>query len=282
MSQVVPTLEPARTVARRGQLIKARPVYPKALTPAQRDALADELYAVQKQIFGGVSRTGFRKYVIDSPAERTRIQVFRDGDTGAAVGFAAVHVFELHLDDGPLSLMRAEVGLAPGWRGRSAAAGLLLSEGLRLALRSPLRRACFLACPVHPASYLALSRSCSQVWPRPDTPTPAGIQHIMDRLDDQLGMERPDGAGDGVRKVGWVTRQGPPEARFWADHTDPRVRFYIDQNPGYTRGDGLLIVAPVDWTSVVEGAWSTVERMVQRSTRSLRNALRPVHNLIMG
>jgi len=268
MSQSTRRLTPAADAQR---LFKQSPIDPKSLSAGETDALARELYAVHQEIFGGVTEADFRAYVVDSPAARTRIQVYRAGDAdGPVVGFAAVHVFELELDDGPMSLMRAEVGLMEGWRGRSAAAGFLLREGLRVAALSPVRRACFLACPVHPASYLALTRSCGQVWPRPEAPTPAPIQAVMDRLDSDLGLQRPaDAADDGVRKVGWITRQTPSEARFWAGHSDERVRYYIERNPGYRRGDGLLVLAPVDWRSVLDGALGTARRKLSRAWRTL-------------
>jgi hypothetical protein len=250
-----------------------RPLDPTTLTAAERDRLAEDLYVVQVQIFGGVSYGDFRAYVVDSPAQRTRIQRFYDADTNELVGFAATHVFTMEVDGRTTDVLRAEVGLLEGYRGQSAAGMLLLKEGARLALRSLFRPAYFLACPVHPASYLAVARGSSHAWPRPEAETPAEIQVAMSQLDHAIGLQRPtDLCGSGVRKVGWVTRQSMCDQAFWANHSDEKVRFYIDQNPGYVQGDGLLIVVPVHARSTVEAVSNYVRIQLRRALRKSRRS----------
>lgn len=245
-----------------------RPLDPAALTADERAALTDELYAVQVQIFDGVDRDTFRGYVVDSPAERTRIQVFRD-ERGRAVGYAAAHVFTVEVAGAPTAVLRSEVGLLPAWRGRSAACGLLLREVARLLVIRPLQRRCLVACPVHPASYYAISRASAQVWPRPGAETPAPIRRLFAALDGALGLSRPDGAGEHARSVGWITRQSASEAAYWAQHGSPLVQFYVAQNPGYARGDGLRIALPLGAAAVADGLRVILRRRLQALRRAL-------------
>lgn len=249
-----------------------RPVDPTTLSPSARDQLARDLFAVQDQIFAGVSFDEFRGYMVDSPAQRTRIQCFRDAETRAVVGYAATHVFTLEVAGETVDLMRAEVGLLPAWRGQSVAGTLLLTEGARLAARSMVRPAFFLACPVHPASYLAAARGSQHLWPRPERTTPPEVQFVMDQLDATIGLTRPvDAVGAGVRKVGWTTRQDAAEQAYWAERSDDLVRYYVEQNPGYTRGDGLLVVAPVSLTSVVDAASTLARRQWARMYKRIKS-----------
>lgn len=246
-----------------------RPLDPAALTDTARAALTDALYAVQAQIFDGVDRETFRRYVVDSPAERTRIQVFRSALGGDVIGYAAAHVFTVDVDGAPTAVLRSEVGLLPAWRGRSAACGLLLREIARLLVTRPLQQRCFVACPVHPASYYAVSRASSQVWPRPGAETPAPIQRLLGALDGALGLSRPDGAGEHVRAVGWITRQSSADADRWTQHASPLVRYFIAQNPGYHRGDGLRIVTMLTAGTVADGLRLLLRRRAQRLGRAL-------------
>lgn len=256
------------------RLHAAPPVDPATLSTAERDRLAHDLYAVQSQIFDGVTLEGFRAYVVDSPAQRNRIQVFSDADTGEVVGFAATHVFTVELERRTVDLLRTEVGLLPAYRGQSAAGRLLLQEGARLAARSVVRDAYFLACPVHPASYWAAARTSRHIWPRPEAATPAHVQETMDQLDVAIGLTRPDYATSaGVRKVGWITRQTDEEHALWNDHDSALVQFYVDQNPTYTQGDGLMMVAPLTAAAVLSSGWSLVCRQARRMMVPRRRAV---------
>lgn len=246
----------------------APPLSPRDLSAAERDALTDELFAVQDAVFSGVSRAAFRRYVVDSPAERTRVQVFRD-EHGAAVGYAAVHHFHLVVEGRQTVVMRAEVGLKPAWRGQTAAGGLFAREVLWAMVRNPRSQVCFVACPIHPASYLAMARSDDRVWPRPDAATPAGVQALLDALDAPLGLERSDCGGVHVRKVGWVTRQSAEEAAHWEGHDHELVRFYLEQNPGYVEGQGLRTAVVLSPAVFVQGLAGLVQRQLRRAWRRL-------------
>ena len=252
-------------------LTRDRPLDPKALTAAQRDALTDELYAVHRAVFRGVSREVFRTYVVESLAERTRIQVFRNG-AGWIVGYAAIHCFEVTVEGRPTTVVRAEVGLLRKWRGQTAAGRLLAREVIAARLRRPTAQVCFLACPIHPASYLALARSHGRVWPRPDAPTPAPVQALLAGLDGSLRLERAEGHGPHVRTVGWVTRQSAAERARWIDHPHPLVRFYVEQNPGYEDGHGLRAAVVCSPRVVAEGVLGLLCRQARRAWRRVFGA----------
>jgi hypothetical protein len=241
---------------------------PQALTAAGRDALTDELFAVQRAVFSGVSRAAFRRYVVDSSAARTRVQVFRD-ENGAAVGYAAVHHFHLEVEGRKTVVLRAEVGLKPAWRGQTAAGGLLAREVFWAMVRNPLAQVCFVACPIHPASYLAMARSHHRVWPRPDAATPAGVQALLDALDAPLGLEKAVDGGVHVRKVGWVTRQSAEEAAHWEGHEHALVRFYLEQNPGYVEGQGLRTAVVLSPAVFAQGLAGLVRRQLRRAHKRL-------------
>ena len=52
-----------------------RTVDPRALAPAEREAFVDQLVSIQAEVFDGVTRGQLQKYVVDSPAQVTEIEL---------------------------------------------------------------------------------------------------------------------------------------------------------------------------------------------------------------
>lgn len=67
------------------------------LDEASRARLIDELFALNGQLFAGVSREDFIQEVITIPARWTRIQLLRTA-AGELVGYCAVHLFDRVLE----------------------------------------------------------------------------------------------------------------------------------------------------------------------------------------
>lgn len=241
--------------------IQSQVIDPKALRPAQKQALIAELHAAHAEIFDGVSRQKFAAYVIDSPADRTRVEVFRSA--GRVVGYIAVHTFVREIDGQRWVVLRAESGKLAGFR-RSANGALMIREVLRACLRYPGARKAFLGCFVHPSAYLAMGHVAPAIYPHWSKPTPAPIQNAMDLLAADFGLEGVEGGHAGVRKVGWITRESDLDRASWARREDPITRFYLEQNPGYRKGDGLVIFVPLSLRSLVEGSARHLRRGLQR------------------
>lgn len=241
------------------------PVDPSALAPLARKALAHTLFhALQDRIFRGVDFPAFQKMVVDSPA-RTRIQILRKD--GQPVGYTAVHVYDWMLDGTPTLIMRCETGLLPEHRGQSAIGAFFAAEIARLCARHPFRRKLFFACPVHPSSFLTLTRNAPGGWPRPGLPVPPEVSRQMELLADAFGLPTTPAADPHVRQVGWITRQTADEARHWANHPAPEVKLYLERNPGYTEGRGLMVLIPLTPLALVSGY---LQHWAHRTLRSLR------------
>ena len=227
-------------------------VDPSALEPEVRARLADQLYQVHRTVFATPTRSDFQRYVVDSPADHTRIQVYTDAG-GSPVGYFAHHLFLLEIDGAPLAVHRAETGLLPEYRGGAACAAFLARRLSAAVARHPGRDHMFFACLTHPSSYCGLSRHFPQIWPCPDTPTPVEVQSRMLGLARAFGLERPEGAGELVRTVGWVTRDRGHHRSRWDDSADPRAALYRTMNPTFREGTGLLTLIPVSPAAIVNG-----------------------------
>ena len=238
-------------------------VEPHAMTADAREALADELYAVQSEIFSGVSKDEFVRYVIASKAARTWIQLHRS-EAGQLVGYFAVHLFEHDLDGQTIAVLRGEVGVLRAYRGARRSGVLLIEKGLRYKLMHPTRPLYFLCSPVHPGSYAMIVNYADEAWPNPYRETPADVAALSERLADEFGMERVNADDPQVVRVGWTTRDRRADQSYWHQHLDPAVQFFLAANPGYTDGNGLVTLVP---TNVLGGLRSALRLVSARLSR---------------
>jgi CRP-like cAMP-binding protein len=253
-------------------------ILPKELAPADREALIDALYAVQRDVFAGVDRASFAKYVVESKAERTWIRVHRDAQ-GQIGGYAALHAFERRVQGRAVLILRAEAGSRRDLRGGNANVGFLFSQILRAHLEDRARPLYYLGCLVHPSSYALIARFARTVWPSADRAVPAEIQSFMSALGDEFELPRVEGAGALVRQVGWITRDTEVEQSYWINCDKPAARFFVQQNRGYGEGHGLLTLVPIEAAALAEAA----RRMaMERAGRWAGAMMAQVHRLPIG
>ncbi len=232
---------------------------PHRLDAAARATLADALYATHRRIFSGVSRAAFGAYVVDSPADRTRILILRDTQ-GTARGYAALHVFKQRHLGRPTLIVRMEIGAEPAWRRCGFAGPFIVREALRLAARHPGRPRYFFATFVHPSAYVSLCRHAPRLWPHPDHPTPPHIAAIMQGLQRRFDLES---TGSGTVDVGWIAH-GCGET---PSHLSPEALFYLERNPGYTRGEGLMTLIDFGTPAVIRGSLDYARHHARRQRR---------------
>jgi hypothetical protein len=234
------------------QLAAAEIVTPATLDPIAKRALEDALYDLHSRIFQGVDKDSFIDYVVDSEAQHTWIQLFRD-DGGALGGYFAVHIYERVIDGRTVAIVRGEFGTLREHRGSNLMAAFFAERVLRYMAAHPLRRMYILASFVHPSSYSQLVRYHDEVWPREGAETPAAIRELMDSLGDAFGLDRVDPMNALVRKVGWLTSDSQADRAYWEGCDRPGVKFFLRENPDYGEGHGLLTLAPLTLGIVARG-----------------------------
>lgn len=256
----------------------SRVVVPSTLSQEARQALGLQLYKVQSQVFGGVDYATFYDYVVKSRAEQTSILVHYNS-ADEVVGYLAMHFFERSLDERPIAVLRGEMGTLRSYRGHGANAwfgvGRVLSYFLRN-WRKPLY--CF-ASLVHPSSYTVLRGLSSSVYPNADVETPPALDALMVALGDAFKLRRVNDADPMVRHVGWRTRDRRPETQYWRRCPRKDARFFVERNPDFHRGQGLLTVAPVSLLILL----TALARVFTRRLRGVFSKLRGVlHQLPLG
>lgn len=250
------------------RITRTEVIRPHALSTEARRQLIDSLYAVHQRIFDGVERESFARYVVESKAEHTWLLLHRN-ESGELVGYFALHLFEKRLDGKPQAVFRAEAGSLRAYRGGNVNARFWMERVARYVLKHPGRRVFYMGSLVHPSSYSLFARHCGEVWPRREQETPPELLSFMDTLATEFGLEKVDEARPLVRRVGWRTRESEMEREYWSHCDKPEVRYFLEANPGYGEGHGLVTVVPITLENLLSMARSLLAKRLRQPLERL-------------
>ena len=231
------------------EVFTAEKIDPSALTERQRQELSETLYQIHAAVFSGLDEKDFDHYVVNSPATTTRIFLYRNRQK-ELIGYLGVHRFDKQVDEQPLIIFRAEAGLLPGYRQRDANLSFWLLEAARFKLLNPRKSVYFLYAPVSPSFYAMVARYSYHVYPRYDTAIPSDVLTLMTQFAQQFGLRQAEKENPLIRQVGWITKATSQEKHFWRCSRNPHIRFYVDRNPKFTEGNGLLTLIPVTFMNL--------------------------------
>ena len=222
---------------------------PSILTSEDKERFTDALYQLHLRIFDGVTRDQFVSYVIESPADWTRIRIYRNAEN-KWIGYCAVHRSEIRVFDRSRVIFRAEAGIMREYRGRSKTLWFGFSEAIKYRIWHPMCDLYYLGSFVHPSVLYMFSRYFGEYYPRADTRLPESIKAFMLELAKAFHIEPASDPNELVRKVGWITKEAREDRCFWQNHNHPVVKFYIKTNPGYVIGNGLLTLVPLTFSNI--------------------------------
>ena len=222
---------------------------PSILSTIEKESLIVSLYQLHSRIFDGVERAYFISYVVDSPADWTRIRIYKNS-MNEWVGYCVVHRFNKYAFGRHFVIFRAEAGILRSYRGRSQTLWFAFSEAIKYRIKHPFCETYYLGTFVHPSVLYMFSRYFSQYCPHANAFIPSQIKDLMLELANIFNLEPVDKQDVLVRKVGWVTNESAEDRDFWQNHTNPIVKFYIKTNPGYINGNGLLTLVPLTFGNI--------------------------------
>lgn len=260
------------------KVVSAETIYPSRLTHEIRHDLSETLYKVHKQIFKGLNEKDFDHYVVNSPANVTKIFIYRNKRKKEIIGYFAVHRFEKFIDDRPLVIFRAEAGLLPEYRHKNANISFWFGEAIKFKILHPNKEVYYLVSPINPSVYARLAKYIYKVYPKYDSIVPPQIEKLMMQLADEFGLEMVDKNKPFVRKVGWITQATEKEKVFWQSSDNPHIRFYIDLNPDFDKGNGVLTLMPLTFLNLFISSFTffiyyTLKRKIRYNLYFLRQKM---------
>jgi hypothetical protein len=250
------------------KVVRGEIAYPSKLTPEEQQRLSESLYRVHERIFKGLNKREFDHYVINSPADFTKIFTYRNKRKKEIIGYFAVHRFEKYIHDQPSVIFRAEAGLVPEYRRENANLSFWLMEAIKFKTLHPSRKAYFLCSPVNPSMYAILAKYTYKIYPKYDSSIPSEVEKLMMRLADEFGLEKADENNPLLRKVGWITQVTYEEKAFWQSSQNPHVRFYMNANSGFDKGNGLLTLVPLTFLNLFISFFGFIFYTLKKKMRS--------------
>jgi hypothetical protein len=229
--------------------LSAEVIDPAVLNDEQKSMFIDKLYDLHQKIFDGVERDTFIAYVVASPAEWTRIRIYKNTQNDW-VGYCAVHRFHKQVENRKLVIFRAEAGILRLYRGRRMTLWFGFTEAIKYRLRHPFKSIYYFGSFVHPSVLYMFARYMHKLYPLPDVAIPEKIKRLMLKLGDIFYLEPIEGQHEFVRNVGWITLESKDDREFWQHHQNATVKFYIRTNPDYVNGNGLLILMPLTFSNI--------------------------------
>ena len=255
-------------------VFSAERVDPAGLDAREREVLTEQLYAVHRTVFAGLDREAFDHYVVNSPAQWTRILLYRNRRK-ELIGYFGVHRFEMEVDGRSIIVFRGEVGLLPEYRQRDANLAFWWTEAARYKLRHPGKQVYFFFVPVSPSFYALAARYTHTVYPGRRLDVPPDALRLLTQIAPQFGLPAPEAGNPLVRKVGWITLATRQEQDFWRTTRNPYVRFYIDANPRFGEGNGLLTLIPVTLANALFSVAGVGFQALKKKLRRRLNSRRP-------
>ena len=236
-----------------------------AMDEEQRAAFIKDLYQFHRTVFDGVDESAFSKAMLNPHSSLNKVKIWKDV-SGQVFAYCAVHRADLQVEGKSTSVFKVEVAVRRDQRGRALSKTFIGLEFLRHFLRRPFHRTYFLSAFVHPASYRMASGSVWKLYPSWKRPTPPELEQLMNTLADKLGYQR-NAARPWTRKVGWTPREDNAHHAKWEAHPSADIRFFLERNPDYRQGNGLLSIMPFTFSNI---AVSAAIRQRQRAAALMR------------
>jgi hypothetical protein len=235
------------------------------LSSTEREALSQQMYPLQAQLFTGVDYNTFRHYVVDSTAWRTWIYL-QYSEQGELVGYLALHTFRRVVEGKRQQIFRMETGKLPAFRGKDLTVLRAMARMLVHSLSGLRYESFFFASMVYPSSYAMAAKYAPRVWPAYTHATPPDKQALLFELAANFKLRVVTSDKPMVRYVGWITRESGKKTQ-WNSAINPHAVYFTEVNPTFDQGHGLLTLVPASVSDICQ---AVVRFLVGRGKRLLR------------
>lgn len=202
-----------------------------------------EMFAVHARLYERVSEAVFASDL----AEKQWALLLREGSGGPIRGFTTILLLEVTVQGEPLAVVfSGDTGIDPAhWGGQALVKTWARFMGETLAAYPDRRLFWFLISKGY-RTYLYLPFFFHEFFPRIDVATPAFARALIDTLG---GLKYPRDFNPATGVIEFDESHGHlrPMLADTPDHRrdHPHVRFFLERNPGYARGNELVCVAEI-------------------------------------
>jgi len=224
-------------------------VRPSELSAEARTQLAQELYVLCDEIFGGPNTRPLAEGLANGAAGDVTLCRYFDR-TGRLVGFTAALLAELELDGAAYSIFRGMSALLPEFRGGQTVAGFWARLLIQYRLRHPRRHIYFFTPVAHISSFRVFAKNLPTLYPY-TAPTPEALR-VMRALKTHFHYGTVEGGDEWLcNRAAWTKEDAAIDRRL--GRNDVINQFWKRTNPHPERGDCLLVLFPVTAANLAGG-----------------------------
>jgi hypothetical protein len=247
-------------------VLVARTVERADLTLPQRDAM----WRLFSTYYADVTRAGFERDL----AEKQHVIIVSDSGDGSCQGFSTLQVYERVIEGKKVvAIFSGDTLIDKAYWGQMALQRAFFLYIVQVKVTHPMHEVYWFLISKGYKTYLLLAKSLPTYWPRFDAPTPSFERKLIDSLARE---KHPDA---------WLPERGvlsfdEPQGRLKAGIAPidaqalalPEVRFFLERNPGHTRGDELCCLGKVDARLALVYSRKLLRKLLAARTTTLRPA----------
>lgn len=195
---------------------------------------------------------------------RTHLLRVRERASGRLVGTTAFGVTPVTLPSGASARVfyGGDVLLIPNLRGSGLVQEMAARVVLAELLRHPFTTHYGFGVALTHFMYLGVVRSFADAWPRHDRETPPEIRSVIESVG-RMAYPRTWRSADEPVEVG---RRGRERDLVISEKMmqAPDVRFFVDRNPGYSRGTALPFLVKIDARNLALLCLRSLRKLVRK------------------
>ena len=228
------------------------------VSAGQREAM----FALMTQHYANVARATF----LADLAEKQWVIMLLEPGSGTLCGFSTQMLLEASVEGVPVTaLFSGDTIIAPEYWGDVALTHVWGQLALSLIDRHPAGRLYWFLISKGYKTYRFLPVFFHEFYPRHDVPMPASVRRVRDVFGAGKFPGIYDAAAGVIRAAGMKDHLRPGVADVTPERLrDAHVRFFLEQNPGYQRGEELCCIAPLSRENFTPAAYRVIEAKATR------------------
>lgn len=227
-----------------------------------------ELTNEQIEIYWQLYRQGY-----DVSHERFRerwqaldqVAIFRVRKTSEIIGFIGIRYRDIQLNKSRFKTLYWGQGyILPAYRAKKLIQRLQIKLFLQSKSGNPFNTLYFWTDALSYKPYLAMANYLCDYYPNPFKTTPKIEQALLNCLGETYYADAWDPATGTVHKP---SRQVTENSSIIVDKDleNPYIRFYLERNPNYIRGHGLLLMCPLSIKNCLFFFYRVIQRTIKGS-----------------